>query len=189
MEHWRNIDKADIIGEYWVGCVLRNRKGCFLDYSDLYKLSNYGRIKVISTGTILTQQISNKGYRHVLFWRDGKAKKAYSHIVIAVAFIQNVHNKPIVNHKDGMKLNCEHNNLEWSTQLENIRHAMDAGLAKKAFGSRASKAKLTESQAIELYNSNLSSKELSEKYGITARSVRAIKTGKNWKYLHTASID
>lgn len=189
MEHWQNIDKKDIVGEYWVGCVLRNRKGLFLDYSDLYKISNYGRIKVINTGTILTQQISNRGYRHVLFWRNGKAKKAYSHILIGVAFVSNPLNKPQLNHLDGVKLNCEHSNLKWATSLENIRHAIETGLTKKAFGSKASKAKLTEIQAMEVLNSNLSSKELSLIYGITQRAVRAIKTGVNWKYLNITNIN
>jgi len=60
---------------------------------------------------------------------DGKLYKI--HILVALAFIPNPNNHPIVNHKDGNKENYNISNLEWTTYGENNKHAMETGLRKK----------------------------------------------------------
>ena len=50
------------------------------------------------------------------------------HRLMALAFIDNPNNYPIVNHKDGNKWNCSISNLEWCTASENCQHAIDTGL-------------------------------------------------------------
>jgi hypothetical protein len=48
--------------------------------------------------------------------KDGKAKPFRVHRLVAVAFIPNPDNLPIINHKDENKLNNNADNLEWCTQ-------------------------------------------------------------------------
>jgi hypothetical protein len=54
------------------------------------------------------------------------------HRIIAYAFIPNddVINKDVVNHKDGIKTNNALDNLEWVTTAQNNQHAYDTGLNK-----------------------------------------------------------
>src|ERR1039458_8913075 len=50
------------------------------------------------------------------------------HILVAKAFLPNPKNLPQVNHKDNDKNNCRVNNLEWRSQLGNMRHASKLGV-------------------------------------------------------------
>ena len=103
-----------------------------------------GEFKVIKkTKKKLTQIVNNRGYYSVRV--NGKTKMV--HRLVAEAFIENVHNKPFVNHKDGNKLNNDYSNLEWVTNQENIQHAHDNGLIpmteKRRFAGRENMRKLS----------------------------------------------
>ena len=52
------------------------------------------------------------------------------HRLIAFTFLENLENKPFVNHIDGNKINNVVSNLEWCTASENNQHAIDTGLKK-----------------------------------------------------------
>lgn len=87
-----------------------------------YFVSSYGRIRNnkgrITIGyskpdDYLVANIYNKGY--------------YIHRLVALVFISNPNNKPIVNHKDGNKQNPNLDNLEWVDKSENSNHAVLIG--------------------------------------------------------------
>lgn len=81
------------------------------------------------------------GYRYVeliipptpLF--PNESTKISVHRLVALAYIANPHNKPIVNHIDGNKKNNDKSNLEWVTAQENTRHAVKIGLISTGIGS------------------------------------------------------
>ena len=60
------------------------------------------------------------------------ARPAYVHRLVAECFVPKPPEPPgerlEVNHKDGNKLNNHASNLEWTTHLENVRHAYRTGL-------------------------------------------------------------
>lgn len=94
------------------------------------------QIKILSTGDILQQNgtvyrgnNNGKGYMSIHMTQGAEyRKRLYIHRLVAQAFIPNPNNLPQVNHLDGNKSNNNANNLEWTNQLENNRHAHRIGL-------------------------------------------------------------
>ena len=86
------------------------------------QVSNKGRVKK-KDGSI-TYGADSHGYKVVQI----QGNKHQVHILVAILFIPNPNNLPIVNHLDGNKWNNDVSNLVWSTQAENVQHAHDTGL-------------------------------------------------------------
>ena len=110
-----------------------------------YQVSNIGRVKSLPrrvnnhTGTlmvkekILKQRPDFKGYMRIdLNDNDGKHRYLGVHRLVAMAFIPNPHNKPQINHIDGIKNHNSVDNLEWVTNSENQKHAYRTGLSHTA---------------------------------------------------------
>lgn len=91
------------------------------DYPNYYIYDN-GDILNINTNKILEGSIGENGYRYFRLSQNGKKKMLYCHRLVAEAFIPNPQNLPVVNHKDGNKLNNNVENLEWATYSDNIIH-------------------------------------------------------------------
>lgn len=72
----------------------------------------------------------SSSYIQVVFSVDGRRSMPMVHRLVAVAFIENKHGYPEVNHKDGNKLNNGAENLEWVTRSMNMKHAWDIGIQK-----------------------------------------------------------
>lgn len=109
------------------------------------EVSNYGRIRsnLRTHGFILKAQKDNKGYLRISVTLNRTKQRYKVHRAVAMAFIPNPNNLPQVNHIDGNKENNSSFNLEWCTNKENARHAINNGLwvnvlsaAKKANDSK-----------------------------------------------------
>lgn len=94
-------------------------------YEGLYKISNFGRIYSLLTGTIRKDVQAGSGYRAVqLSDRNHMKKRHYVHRLVAEAFLGPApSNTSEVNHLDFNKNNNCAGNLEWCSKAENYHHA------------------------------------------------------------------
>lgn len=79
-----------------------------------YSVSNTGLIKN-SHSHILKNVKGSNGYYHVTLCVHNKKFTRSVHRLVAIAFIKNPNNYPLVNHIDENKLNNRADNLEWCT--------------------------------------------------------------------------
>ena len=111
------------------------------DYDGLYLVSNTGRVKSIDTivnskcgsnrihrGIELKQFKNERGYLCVVMTKNHKSRIKKVHRLVVETFIENIGNKPQVNHIDCDKGNNNVDNLEWCTNSENMLHAYRNGL-------------------------------------------------------------
>ena len=85
-----------------------------------YEVSSFGNVRNKNTGRILKHGIIG-GY-YCVGLSNIKTKTFSVHRLVALTFIENIENKPEVNHKDKNKLNNILSNLEWATIKENSIH-------------------------------------------------------------------
>jgi len=181
---WPAIESIE--GEVWLPV-----KG----FESSYSISNMGRLKRLS-GQIkragwydlnLQEKLINpskdrKGYLLTFLTQNRNRTKVYIHRLVAIHFVPNPHNKPDVNHKQGVKDDNRYTELEWVTHSENMKHSSVHGFHR--FGERHPKSVLSESQVVEIFNSKESERSLAKKYNCSRATINCIKSGRSWKYLN-----
>lgn len=91
-----------------------------------------------------------------------------------------------VNHIDGVKTNNNLSNLEWSTGLENIRHAIEVLKVDRAHrGEDNNKAKITEQDVLHIREiaGAIKYTELAKTYNLSASQIGVIRRGDGWTHL------
>ena len=94
-----------------------------------YKVNNNGEVINVKTNKLLKPNYSGR-YLYYSLSKNNKPIYKKIHRLIAENFIENLYNKPQVNHIDGNRWNNKIENLEWVTASENIRHAHKNNLIK-----------------------------------------------------------
>lgn len=124
-------------------------------YNNYYIYDN-GDVLNISTNKILKGSIGENGYKYYRLSKDNNKTMFYAHRLVAEHFLENPNFLPIVNHKDGNKLNNQLSNLEWVSCSENTKHAHDNNLIKQVSKREYYKEDLENEQWKKIYDYNYS---------------------------------
>lgn len=117
-----------------------------------------------------------------------KPKARTIHQLVAEAFIGPRPEGLETCHNDGDPTNNHVGNLRYATHAENAADMVKHGTQAK--GEMHGHAKLTEPDVLEikrlLREGRLMSREIAERYGVSATAIAQIKRGKNWGWLEAA---
>ena len=88
-------------------------------FNGKYLVSNKGRVKNINTNRILGGGYDGAGYKAVIL----NGKNYNVHRLVALAFLDNPHKLPQVNHKNEKKNDNNVGNLEWCSKSYNVNYS------------------------------------------------------------------
>lgn len=97
-------------------------------YEGIYTIDEFGNI--FNKDGIMHPYMTNKGYKCIVLCKNNIKKKFLVHRLVALVFVPNPNNYPIVLHLDNVKTNTHYTNLKWGTYSENNSQAILDGLNK-----------------------------------------------------------
>lgn len=143
-------------------------------YEGLYQVSNFGRVKRVTTGRILKGGKDKYGYLIVNLYKNSVGSIKTIHRLVAEAFIPNPENKPQVNHVDENKTNNSLDNLEWMTAKENTNHGTRNERSGKSQSIPIIATNLKTGESMEFYGSN----ECARQLGLHQASITKVLKGR-----------
>ena len=165
-------------------------------FEGIYQVSNFGRVKSLprkqwngriywtSKEKILKQTKDKRGYLLIGLHNNNKLITAKVHRLVGIHFIPNPQNKPEINHKNGIKIQNDVENLEWATSSENNKHAYDTKLRKSSKGEKNTLSKLTNKSVLEIREKYIPWKYtqamLAKEYNVDASIISLIIRRKRW---------
>lgn len=164
-------------------------KSKFIDYPCVIK----GRYEIYENGNIYDTKnkkftspyVNDDGYYSIGLSsiRNGikKSRAFLLHRLVGTAFIDNPDNLPMINHKDGNKLNPNVSNLEWCTAKHNNIHAIETGL--RPIGEDCTYSTLTNSQVHDICKKLENGEKvtnIAKELGIHRGIIQNIKNGSSW---------
>jgi hypothetical protein len=153
-------------------------------YKGHYQVSNSGKVYSLKSDLELKPNIIRSGYKMVRLSKNGWSRDYLVHRLVAMVFVNNPNEKPVVNHKDGNKINNYFLNLEWCTDSENQIHAIKTGLKNSKKGENHPMRKLTYSETLDIkkrHRLGLTYKQLAQEYKVHWSTIGRIINNQLWR--------
>ena len=148
-----------------------------------YKVTRDGHVWSKLTSIWLKSRVDHRVY--VLVYCNQKGYRV--HRLVALAYLDNPTQLPLVNHKDGDKKNNHASNLEWCDDRQNKLHAYANNLMRGRRGSNHHDSKLTEENVREirrrLADGTGNNATLGHEFGVHSTTVSQIRNGRIWSWL------
>lgn len=93
-----------------------------------YSITKEGEIFSHKTNKWLKPIFDCDGYRQITLCKNNKRYTKRMHKLVALTYISNENNLPIINHINGIKTDNRIENLEWCSHSHNNKHAFEFGL-------------------------------------------------------------
>jgi len=159
------------------------------EFEEFYEASSFGNIRSVKRKKILKPALRT-GYLSITLCNPLFKRTENIHRIIALTFIDNPKELPVVNHKNGDKTCNRVENLEWCSYKENSQHALDTFLTKPS--CKKVEQYSIDGDLIERFNSI---REAEKKTGVGNRSISAACRGQRstshgfcWKYVVKHSV-
>ena len=170
-------------------------------YEDIlprYWINEKGQITNKETGKTIKWLISRHGYYYCHLWTNNRSRYIRMHRLLALAFIPNPNNYPLVRHLNDIKTDNRLENLVWGTMSENMKDSIKNGkynqeasekarnIGRKISGTKCSKKVL----CIETNTIFNNTKEAGDWLGVDRAGISGCCRGKyktikgyHWKYV------
>lgn len=145
-----------------------------------YEISMLGNVK--KNGKLLNVGINQSGYYRINLYIGRKAYTNTIHRLIALHFIPNPNNYPILNHIDGNKLNNSLDNLEWCTYSHNTQHAYDNKLMKAKSCELHGRSKLTKENVSGIRSGKYTERQVKDLFNLSRTQFYRIKRNEGWAF-------
>jgi hypothetical protein len=181
-----------------IGIFIMEKFKDIIGYEGLYQISNLGNVKtlkkIINRGDkmktyfrkekMLKLTMNKSGYWYVNLSCNDVSKRISIHRLVAINFIDNLENKPQVNHINGIRTDNRVENLEWCSASENVKHSytvlkrVPSPLGKFGANSNVSKSVSQYDLNKNFINKFVSQKDAAKKTGTNNQCISLCFKGK-----------